>query len=241
MYCNRLRAWLSTHSWLAILLSSLIARWWVGLQTLWRFWLKDLAIDEMVGACFGCCHAHLGLPVGYHLLRYSVLSTVESLSLLYLLFKSCFICSRRWCIDELGSFMQTKHIDLIHIWTKGEVGAPWNQLKPSSKIFLLTVPRRYFFCGSFMIFLSCFCYAFVRICLLMPCGHLLGKGWPLGSRLWCLIVKLSLSHWYPGSGVVLDCIDSWSLPSFLLSKQTIVHLAQFSVLFLVTFCRWQVS
>ena len=22
---------------------------------------------------------------------------------------------------------------------------------------------------------------------------------------------LSLSHWYPGSGVVLDCIDSWSL------------------------------
>ena len=25
-------------------------------------------------------------------------------------------------------------------------------------------------------FLYCFCYAFVRICLLMPCGHLLGKG-----------------------------------------------------------------
>ena len=30
----------------------------------------------------------------------------------------------------------------------------------------------------------------------------------LGSRLWCLAVSLSLSHWYPGSGVVLDCIDS---------------------------------
>ena len=70
--------------------------------------------------------------------------------------------------------------------------------------------------GSFMLFLSCFCYAFVRVCLLMPCGHLLGKSWPLGSRLWCLIVKLSLSHWYPGSGVVLDCINSWSLPFFLL-------------------------
>ena len=27
-------------------------------------------------------------------------------------------------------------------------------------------------------------------------------------RLWCLTVSLSLSHWYPGSGVVLDCIDS---------------------------------
>ena len=60
-----------------------------------------------------------------------------------------------------------------------------------------------------MLFLSCFCYAFVRICLLMPCGHLLGKG--LTS--WLLFVmsncgELSLSHWYPGSGVVLDCIDS---------------------------------
>ena len=36
-------------------------------------------------------------------------------------------------------------------------------------IFLLTVPRRYFFCGSFMLFLSCVCYAFVRVCLLLPC------------------------------------------------------------------------
>ena len=29
-------------------------------------------------------------------------------------------------------------------------------------------------------------------------------------------MKLSLSHWYPGSGVVLGCIDSSSLPFFLL-------------------------
>ena len=29
-------------------------------------------------------------------------------------------------------------------------------------------------------------------------------------------VGLSLSHWYPGSGVVLDCIDSWSLHYYLL-------------------------
>ena len=34
MYCNRLHAWLSTQSRLATLLSSLIARRWVGLQTL---------------------------------------------------------------------------------------------------------------------------------------------------------------------------------------------------------------
>ena len=32
------------------------------------------------------CRAHLALPVGFLMLRYSVLFTVESLSLLYLLF-----------------------------------------------------------------------------------------------------------------------------------------------------------
>ena len=53
--------------------------------------------------------------------------------------------------------METKHLCvLIHIWTKGEVGVPLNRFKPSSKIFLLTVPRRCFFCGSFVLFMSCF-------------------------------------------------------------------------------------
>ena len=101
-------------------------------------------------------------------------------------------------------FLNSLRLTLKNVWI---VAIKWT--------FLLTVPRGHFFCGSFM---SRFCYAFVRICLLMPCGHLRGKGWPLGSRVWCLIVKLSLSHWYPGSGVVLDCIDSWYLPSFLLSS-----------------------
>ena len=55
MYCNRQHACWSTKSRLATLLSSLIARWWVGLQTLWWFRLKDLSIDEMVEDwCFGC-------------------------------------------------------------------------------------------------------------------------------------------------------------------------------------------
>ena len=73
-----------------------------------------------------------------------------------------------------------------------------------------------FFCGSFMGFLYCICYAFVRVCLYVTCGHLLGNCWPLVSRLWCLTADLSLSHWYPGSGVVLDCIDSWSFHPYLL-------------------------
>ena len=61
MYCNRLHAWWSAQLQLATLFSSLIARWWVGLQTLWRFLLKDLSIDEMVGTlCFGSLSGPLG-------------------------------------------------------------------------------------------------------------------------------------------------------------------------------------
>ena len=74
-----------------------------------------------------------------------------------------------------------------------------------------------------MFFLSCLCYVFVRVCLYVLCGQLLGKGWPLGSPLWCLTVSLSLSHWYPGSGVVLDCIDSSFLHPHLLCMVAAIH------------------
>ena len=63
---------------------------------------------------------------------------------------------------------------------------------------------------------SCFC-----VCSLLPCGHLLGNGWPLGSCWWCLLYFCYFPMWYPGSGVVLDCIVSWSLPPFLLLKLSI--------------------
>ena len=113
--------------------------------------------------------------------------------------------------------MQTKHLCvLIHIWTKGEVGAPLNWFKPSSKIFFTDPSKAELLLWIIYVISVLFYYAFIHVCLLIPCGHLLGMGWPLGSRLWCLIVTLSLSHWYPVSGVVLDCIDSWSLPTFLL-------------------------
>ena len=79
--------------------------------------------------------------------------------------------------------------------------------------------------------LSCVCYVFVRVCLYVLCGHLLGKGWPLGSRLWCLTVSLALSHWYPGSGVVLDCIDSWSLHrTYFLHWDSFEHHWSWSIL-----------
>ena len=115
----------------------------------------------------------------------------------------------------------------INLLSKSELRvrlAPWNRFKPSNIIFLLTVLRRYFFCGSIMLFLSCVCNVYARLfidALWSPAG----KGWPLGSRLWCLIVILLLSHGFPESGVVLDCINSWSLPSFLLLKSPIFDAA----------------
>ena len=46
--------------------------------------------------------------------------------------------------------------------------------------------------GTSFVDLLCFCsvlclLCFVRVCLYVLCGHLLGKGWPLGSRLWCIL------------------------------------------------------
>ena len=104
-------------------------------------------------------------------------------------------------------------------WSTSELRlrlAPLNWLKPS---------RKYFTDRSKAVLLMWIFYIFFSVlCLLCLCArlficalcHLLGKGWPLGSCLWCLTVSLSLSHWYPGSGVVLDCIDSWSLHPYLL-------------------------
>ena len=71
-----------------------------------------------------------------------------------------------------------------------------------------TVPRRYFFCGSFMFL---FCLVFAMFCArLFICALWSPAGKGLTSWLSFVVssVSLSLSHWYPGSGVVLDCIDS---------------------------------
>ena len=61
--------------------------------------------------------------------------------------------------------------------------------------------------------LLCFCSV---LCLLCLCAGLLicalwspaGKGLTSWLSFEVSTVSLSLSHWYPGSGVVLDCIDS---------------------------------
>ena len=67
--------------------------------------------------------------------------------------------------------------------------------------------------------LSCFCSVLCLLCIcarpfIRALGSPAGKG--LTSRLSIVVstMSLSLSHWYPGSGVVLDCIEAAKLYFF---------------------------
>ena len=104
-------------------------------------------------------------------------------------------------------------------WSTSELRvrlAWWNRFKVSSKISLLTIPRRYFFCGSFVLFRSCVCHAFaaVHCCLVVTWRE---RADLLAPLLWFCYFPI----WYLGTGVVLDCNDSWSLLSFLLWVQNL--------------------
>ena len=91
------------------------------------------------------------------------------------------------------------------LWSTSELRvrlAPLNWFKPSSKIFYWPFQG-----GTSFVDLLCFCsvlclLCFVRVCLYVLCGHLLGKGWPLGSRLWCLLwvchfpIGIQVQVWY---------------------------------------------
>ena len=69
------------------------------------------------------------------------------------------------------------------------------------------------------------------LCLLCLCARLFicalwspaGKGLTSWLSFVVSTVSLSLSDWYPGSGVVLDCIDSWSLHPYLLCMKICVE------------------
>ena len=69
--------------------------------------------------------------------------------------------------------------------------------------------------------LLCFCSVLCLLCLCVglfkcPLWSPAGKGLTSWLSFVVSSVSLSLSHWYLGSGVVLDCIDSLSLHPYLL-------------------------
>ena len=121
---------------------------------------------------------------------------------------------------SLGSFMQTKHLRvLIHIWSKGEVGAPLNRFKPSSKIFYWPFQGG----TSFVDLLCFFCLLFAMLCTrLFICALWSPAGKGLTSWLsvvvsYCESVTFLLVSWVRcGSWLY----QSWSLPPYLLSNPT---------------------
>ena len=76
-------------------------------------------------------------------------------------------------MDKLGVFMQTKHVCiLIHILTKGEVGTG---LSPPVNIFT-DCSKKYFSLLWIVCVKNVLCFSSIRVCSLLPCGNLLGKG-----------------------------------------------------------------
>ena len=80
-----------------------------------------------------------------------------------------------------------------------------NTIRMSNNLFCL------FVCLIYVSFMFLFCLVFAMFCArLFICASRSPAGKGLTSWLSFVVssVSLSLSHWYPGSGVVLDCIDS---------------------------------
>ena len=79
-------------------------------------------------------------------------------------------------------------------------------------IFLLTIPSWCFYCGSF-----CYlCPVFVcQTVMSVPCNFVVTcweKSFSWFSCMWCFLVFFChFPIWWPGSGVVFNCIESWSL------------------------------
>ena len=97
--------------------------------------------------------------------RYSIVCTVESLSLfIFFLYLDFYVLGDDTSIS-LGSFMWTEHrCVLIPIRNKG---GTVTCLSPPV-IFLPTVPRWCFFCGPFLLFVFCFCLC--HTVLSVPCS-----------------------------------------------------------------------
>ena len=95
-----------------------------------------------------------------------------------------------WCSPIVGFISKYLYPNIYVSWSTSELRvrlAPLNRFKPSSKIFYWPFQG-----GTSFVDLLCLCsvlclLCFVRVCLYVLRGHLLGKGWPLGSRLWCLL------------------------------------------------------
>ena len=164
---------------LVALLSSLVARRWVGLRALWWFRLRDLSIDEMVGAwCFGCltgppgfaCWVSFCPGVRFCLLLSPCLCFV---SLLYL--DLCVLGDD--ALVGWGSFVRAGCLCvLVRVWVGGGIGAFGPVWAIRWCVFCWPFRGGASFVDLLCFFSSFVCCVFVRVCLCVLCGRLLGGG-----------------------------------------------------------------
>ena len=127
----------------------------------------------------------------------------------------------------------------MRVWLQIQVSWVWSQPDPLLVWRLIVKSFLWSFSSlplnhSRRVVLSCVCYVFVRVCLYVLCGHLLGKGWPLGSRLWCLLwvchfpIGILGQVWY----LIVSIPDLCTLTYFAVSyKQNCVHKVLVNCLF----------
>ena len=85
------------------------------------------------------------------------------------------------------------------------------QINPNSDIIHDYLSSQFQHQERTLCFMFLFCLVFAMFCArLFICAlwSPAGKGMTSWLSFVVYSVSLSLSHWYPGSGVVLDCIDS---------------------------------
>ena len=125
--------------------------------------LIDLAVKS--------CQTHRGLPVGFLLLRYSVLCT-NVWVLIFALFSFYILIEDAWI--SRGGGGSCKPNILLNIWTKGEVGGPWNRFKPSSKNIFTDRSRAVLPLWIFLLFMFRVCHVFMSVhyCLVVICWEM---------------------------------------------------------------------
>ena len=133
-----------------------------------------------------------------------------------IIFSSCPLCISCLSWFSIKTKKMRKQLRMSNYGLRMRL-APSKRLKPSRKIFYWPFQGG----TSFVNILCFFCLVFamplcasVCVCLVVTCWE--------GLTSWLSFVvsncEFSLSHWYPGSGVVLDCIDSWSLHHYFVLK-----------------------
>ena len=113
-------------------------------------------------------------------------------------------------INTTSENLTARKVFIIRYLTSFRTNRLLKMFKPS-RIFLLTAPRRYFFCESVLLFMFyvCLCYAVLSsfpFSLLIICWERTDLFVLLYVMFLCVFCHFPM--WCSGSGVVLYCIDS---------------------------------